>query len=43
MTQRYDPKRMQDGWNTMSDGERVFFVRNPALGLWAHRGRLEGD
>jgi hypothetical protein len=40
MLQRYDPQQLGDGWNTMPDGERVFFVRNPALGLWAARGRL---
>ncbi|MCX7024307.1 MAG: lactate racemase domain-containing protein [Spirochaetes bacterium] len=31
---RYDPSRMRSGWNPMPDGERVFFVPNPALGLW---------
>ena len=36
----YDPDRLADGWNTMADGERVFFISNPALGLWAYRGRL---
>lgn len=36
---RYDPATLRDGWNTV-DGERVFFVSNPALGLWAYRGRL---
>jgi nickel-dependent lactate racemase len=40
---RYDPGRLQDGWNTLPDGERVFFIRNPALGLWAHRSRLAGN
>ena len=38
--QRYDPRQLQDGWNTLPDGERVFFIRNPALGLWAYEGRL---
>jgi nickel-dependent lactate racemase len=38
--QRYDPRQLADGWNTMPDGERVFFIRNPALGLWAYEGRL---
>jgi hypothetical protein len=38
--QRYDPTRLVDGWNTMPDGESVYFIRNPALGLWAHRSRL---
>ncbi len=41
MTQRYDPARLKDGWNTMSDGEKIFYVSNPALGLWAYRGRFK--
>jgi len=40
MQQRYDPQQLTDGWNTMPDGERIFFIRNPALGLWAHESRL---
>jgi hypothetical protein len=40
LQKRYDPQRLADGWNVMPDGERVFFIRNPALGLWAFRGRL---
>jgi len=39
MLKRYDPARLKDGWNTV-DGERSYFVRNPALGLWASRGRF---
>jgi len=39
MIRRYDPQKLLDGWNTVA-GERLFFVRNPALGLWAYRGRL---
>jgi nickel-dependent lactate racemase len=42
MLKKYDPASLQDGWNTV-DGERVFFVSNPALGLWAYRGRLKGQ
>jgi nickel-dependent lactate racemase len=40
MTGRYDPSKLKDGFNTV-DGEEVFFISNPALGLWAHRGRFE--
>lgn len=40
MQQRYDPQRLSDGWNTMADGERVFFVGKPALGLWAAKARI---
>lgn len=35
MRQRYDPQRLSEGWNTMADGERIFFISKPALGLWA--------
>ncbi|MBL9084782.1 MAG: hypothetical protein JNK76_23455, partial [Planctomycetales bacterium] len=29
---RYDPKKLNDGWNTLADGERVYYISNPALG-----------
>ncbi|WP_154794666.1 lactate racemase domain-containing protein [Occultella kanbiaonis] len=37
---RYDPAVMQDGWNTMPDGERVFYISTPSAGLWATREKL---
>jgi hypothetical protein len=37
----YDPTRLAAGWNSMTGGERVFYVPNPALGLWALRSRFE--
>jgi nickel-dependent lactate racemase len=40
MLERYDPKKLRDGWNVLPDGERIYYVGNPALGLWAYRGRL---
>lgn len=40
MRQRYDPAKLKDGWNTLPDGERFFYISNPALGLWAYRGRF---
>ncbi|MBM3864405.1 MAG: DUF2088 domain-containing protein [Verrucomicrobia bacterium] len=39
-SRRYDPARLRDGWNTLPDGERIFYISNPALGLWAYRGRF---
>lgn len=39
---RYDPAVMQDGWNTMPDGERVFYISTPSAGLWTTREKLEG-
>jgi nickel-dependent lactate racemase len=40
MQARYNPAQLKDGWNTV-EGERLFFIRNPALGLWAHPSRLK--
>jgi len=37
---RYSPKRLQDGWNVMPDGEEIFYVSNPALGLWGTTDRF---
>ena len=30
---KYDPTKLKDGWNIV-DGEEVFYISNPALGLW---------
>lgn len=40
MLTRYDPEKLSHGYNTV-DGEEVFFISNPGLGLWAHRSKLE--
>ena len=40
MVSRYDPERLSLGWNRLPDGERIFFVPNPALGLWTTRERF---
>jgi nickel-dependent lactate racemase len=39
MLDKYPPDELRDGWN-VRQGERFYFVRNPALGLWAARSRL---
>jgi nickel-dependent lactate racemase len=31
----YDPKLLREGWNDSGSGERIFFISNPALGLWS--------
>jgi len=41
MTAKYDPAVLKDGWNVV-DGEEIFFVSNPGLGLWAYEGRFKG-
>ena len=39
MLRRYDPAKLQQGYNTV-DGEEIFFIPNPGLGLWADRDRF---
>ncbi|MEP1552439.1 MAG: lactate racemase domain-containing protein [Paraglaciecola sp.] len=35
MVKRYPIESLKNGWNTLANGEEVFYVSNPALGLWA--------
>jgi nickel-dependent lactate racemase len=37
---RYSPDIMREGWNTMPDGEEVYYISSPSSGLWATRERL---
>jgi nickel-dependent lactate racemase len=32
---RYSPEKLTDGFNTLPDGEEIYYISNPALGLWA--------
>jgi nickel-dependent lactate racemase len=40
MLKIYDPKKLTDGFNRMADGEEIFYISNPALGLWTSKERL---
>ncbi len=40
MMERYDVPSLRDGWNTVG-GEEVYYISNPALGLWAHPDRFK--
>ena len=35
MMKRYDPEKLKNGYNTMPDGEEIYYISNPALGLWS--------
>lgn len=39
MIKKYDPNKLKDGFNEV-DGEKIFYISNPALGLWASKERL---
>ena len=41
MTARYNPEKLKGGFNTMPNGEEIFFISNPAIGLWAYKDRFE--
>jgi len=38
-TAKYDPAKLVDGWNVV-EGEEIFYISNPGLGLWAYEGRF---
>ena len=38
---RYQPENLKDGFNRLPDGEEIFYISNPALGLWALRSQFE--
>ncbi len=31
---RYDPEKLKEGWNILPDGEEIYFVGTPTIGLW---------
>ncbi|MFA6632050.1 MAG: D-mannonate epimerase, partial [Kiritimatiellia bacterium] len=41
MTARYNPATLKDGVNVMPDGEEIFYISNPAIGLWSVRERFQ--
>lgn len=38
---KYNFQHLKEGFNTLPDGEEVYYISSPALGLWAHRDRFE--
>jgi nickel-dependent lactate racemase len=40
-TRRYDPDKLRDGFNSLPDGEEIYYISNPAVGLWSSKERLE--
>lgn len=40
MAERYNPQTLQYGYNTLPDGEEIYYIPNPALGLWINREKF---
>jgi nickel-dependent lactate racemase len=41
MMQKYNPEKLKDGFNKLPDGEEIFFISNPGLGLWSYKDRFK--
>ncbi len=41
MLKRYDPYQLRDGLNTLANGEQIYFISNPSIGLWAFKDKFE--
>ena len=37
---KYNPAKLKDGFNILPDGEEIYYISNPAVGLWSSRERL---
>jgi hypothetical protein len=40
MIKKYKPGTLKEGINRMDNGEEIFYISNPALGLWASKSRF---
>lgn len=40
MIKQYPLESLKDGWNILPNGEEVFYVSNPALGLWSVKDKF---
>lgn len=40
MAAKYPVDQLKDGWNTVN-GEEIYYISNPALGLWAYPDRFK--
>jgi nickel-dependent lactate racemase len=41
MLKKYDPAKLREGVNRLPDGEEIYFISNPAVGLWASRDKIK--
>jgi len=40
MHKKYDPAKLTEGFNTIAGGEEIYFISNPAIGLWSFEERF---
>ena len=37
----YNPEQLKEGFNTLPDGEEIYYISNPALGLWSWKEKFK--
>jgi len=37
----FQPEKLHDGFNILPTGEKIYFISNPALGLWSERSKFD--
>jgi nickel-dependent lactate racemase len=42
MLKKYKPEKLKEGYNSV-EGEEIFYISNPALGLWASKNRMQNS
>ena len=38
--ERYNPQKLKEGWSTLKDGEKIYFIHSLANGLWTLEGKI---
>jgi nickel-dependent lactate racemase len=41
MFKKYNPDKLHEGVNRLADGEEIYYISNPAVGLWASNDKLK--
>lgn len=41
MLKIYNPEKLKDGFNTLQNGEKIFYISKPSVGLWAFKGNFK--
>jgi len=41
MLEKYNPDKLHEGLNRLVNGEEIYYISNPAVGLWASKDKLK--
>lgn len=41
MLKKYNPDKLHEGVNKLAEGEEIYYISNPAVGLWASKDKLK--